>query len=208
MLKQILLFSFLTFLSVSSLFSQEYTVDIEDKLEANRLQLYAVNRNLVDLDVAIEVEGSGFKKRDGREIFYRVPATSKVNIMTLIVERKKQALYTYKLKVNDSLSRRSRQVPFELIKIDPKKPITVFIPKNCTSKCDSIITPLNNSPYNYRMVNVEEDENVKSQLSSALSGGAERLESMDTPIIMVAGKMYVMIETFEELMAKQEETEE
>ena len=201
-------FLFLLTLNATSLFSQEYTVDIEDKLEANRLQLYAVNRNLVDLDVAIEVEGSGFKKRDAREIFYRVPATSKVNIMTLIVERKKQALYSYKLKVNDSLSRRARIAPFELIKIDPKKPITVFIPQNCSSKCDSIIMPLNESPYNYRMVRVTEDENVKSQLSAALSGGLERLETMDTPIVMVGGKMYVMIENYNDLMTRVEEKDE
>ena len=207
MLKQIIPLCLMLFLGTTSLFSQEYTVEIEDELQANRLQLFAVNKNLVDLDVAIEVDGSGFKKREGREIFYRVPATSKVNIMTLIVERNKQALYTYKLKVNDSLSRRSRQVPFELIKIDPKKPITLFLPKNCTSKCDSLINALNESPYNYRKVIVEEDENVKSQLSAALSGGVERLESMDTPIVMLGGKMYVMIETYAELMARMEEEE-
>lgn len=205
MLKQITFFAFLLFLSTSPLFSQEYTVEIEDKLQANRLQLFAVNKNLVDLDVAIEVDGSGFKKREGREIYYRVPATSKVNIMTLIVERNKQALYTYKLKVNDSLSRRSRQVPFELIKIDPKKPITLFLPQNCTTKCDTLINSLNESPYLYRMVKVAEDENVKSQLSAALAGGLERLESMDTPIVMLGGKMYVMIETYDDLMARMEE---
>ncbi|MEZ4875413.1 MAG: hypothetical protein R2793_08180 [Flavobacteriaceae bacterium] len=208
MQKYLLFLLFALFGVLPSMIAQEYTVDIEDKLEGNRLLLYAVNKNLVDLDVSIEVDGTGFKKREGRMIAYRVPATSKVNIMTLIVERGKQALYTYKLNVSDSLSRRVRQVPFERIKIDPKKPITLFIPANCTSKCDSLINPLNESPYKYRTVQVAEDENVKKQLSSALAGGAERLESMDTPIVMLGGKMYVMIESYEDLMARMEEEEQ
>jgi hypothetical protein len=205
MLKQILLLSFLLLTTSASLFSQEYTVEIEDKLENNKLLLYAVNKNLVDLDVSIEVEGSGFRARAGRQLLYRVPATSRVNIATLIVERGWQAIYTYKLHVSDSLSRRVRKVPFELIKIDPKKPITLFIPKNCTTKCDTLLNSLDESPYKYRKVMIEEDERVKQQLSGALVGGIERLESMDTPIVSIGGKMYVTLETFEELMARMEE---
>ena len=85
MFKKILSLSFLLVVTTTTLFSQEYTVEIEDKLENNKLLLYAVNKNLVDLDVSIEVEGSGFRARGGRQLLYRVPATSKVNIATLIV---------------------------------------------------------------------------------------------------------------------------
>lgn len=208
MFKQLLSLSFILVISTTTLFSQEYTVEIEDKLENNKLLLYAVNKNLVDLDVSIEVEGSGFRARAGRQLLYRVPATSKVNIATLIVERGWQAMYTYKLNVSDSLSRRVRKVPFELIKIDPKKPITLFIPKNCTTKCDTLINSINESPYKYRKVMIEEDERVKQQLSGALVGGIERLESMETPIVSIGGKMYVTLETFEELMARMEEEDE
>ena len=208
MLKQIISLSFLLLTATTALFSQEYTVEIEDKLENNKLLLYAVNKNLVDLDVSIEVEGSGFRARGGRQLLYRVPATSKVNIATLIVERGWQAMYTYKLHVSDSLSRRVRKVPFELIKIDPKKPISLFIPKNCTTKCDTLVSSLNESPYKYRMVMIEEDERVKQQLSGALVGGTERLDTMDTPIVSIGGKMYVTLETYEELMARMEEEED
>ena len=208
MFKKILSLSFLLVVTTTTLFSQEYTVEIEDKLENNKLLLYAVNKNLVDLDVSIEVEGSGFRARGGRQLLYRVPATSKVNIATLIVERGWQAMYTYKLHVSDSLSRRVRKVPFELIKIDPKKPITLFIPKNCTTKCDTLVSSLNESPYKYRKVMIEEDERVKQQLSGALVGGIERLDSMDNPIVSIGGKMYVTLETYEELMARMEEEEE
>ena len=177
-------------------------IEIEDEQENNRLMLYAVNKNLVDLDVSIEVEGTGFRKRGGREITYRVPATSKINIMTLIVDRGKQALYTYKLNVSDSLYRRVLKVPFELIKIDPKKPITVFLPDSCSAKCDSIINPLKESPYKFTAINISEDENIKNQISGALVGGAERLGKMDTPIVMLGGKMYLKIASYDELMEK------
>lgn len=208
MLKQILSLSFLLLITTATVLSQEYTVEIEDKLENNKLLIYAVNKNLVDLDVSIEVEGSGFRARAGRQLLYRVPATSKVNIATLIVERGWQAMYTYKLHVSDSLSRRVRKVPFELIKIDPKKPITLFVPKNCMTKCDTLISSLNESPYKYRKVTIEEDERVKQQLSGALVGGMERLDTMDTPIISIGGKMYVSLERYEEIMARMEEEDE
>ena len=94
------------------------------------------------------------------------------------------------------------------IKIDPKKPITLFIPKNCSTKCDTLVSSLNESPYKYRKVMIEEDERVKQQLSGALVGGIERLDSMDTPIVSIGGKMYVTLETYEELMARMEEEEE
>ena len=189
-------------------YSQEYIVDIEDKQEANRLYIYALNKNLVDLDVFIEFEGSGFRARGGRQLLYRVPARSKVNIATLIVERGWQAMYTYKLHVSDSLSRRVRKMPFELIKIDPKKPISVFIPKSCVSKCDTIVAKLDESPFNYRKVVIDEDERVKQQLSGALVGGMERIDTMDNPIVSIGGKMYVSLETYDELMAKLEEEDE
>ena len=55
---------------------------------------------------------------------------------------------------------------------------------------------------------IEEDERVKQQLSGALVGGIERLDSMDNPIVSIGGKMYVTLETYEELMARMEEEEE
>lgn len=194
-------------LNSTSVISQEYNIEIEDKLEANRLLIYAVNKNLIDLDVSIEVEGTGFRSRGGRQLVYRVPATSKVNISTLIVERGKQAMYTYQLTVSDSLSRRARIMPFELVKIEPKKPISLFTPEKCSTLCDSLISALDNSPYNYRLTKISDDENIKSQLEKSLVGGAERLAGMENPIVMLGGKMYVQIETYEDLMARMEEEE-
>jgi len=189
-------------------FAQERPVEIEEKRESNRLHLYAVNKNLIDLDVAIEVEGTGFKKRQGVPRKYRVPAASKVNIMSLIVERGRVPVYTYKLDVSDSLSRRVIIKESEAIKVDPKKAITLFFPKECTVKCDSIVAPLDRSPFIYRKVNIEEDANVKSQISKSLIGGEQRLDTLSTPIVMLGGKMYLNIASYDELIEKLNAAEE
>ncbi len=206
MKKFLLLLPALFVMSLSTI-AQEYTVEIEDELQNNRLLIFAVNKNLVDLDVSITVEGTGFRQRGGEPRKVRVPATSKVNLTSLVVERGKQAMYTYKLDVSDSLSRRVIKKPFELIKIDPKKPITLFLPDLCSVKCDTIINPLKRSPYNYKAVKISEDENVKNQLSNALVGGAQRLDTLTSPIIMLGGKMYLQLESYEEMMSKLNEEE-
>ena len=81
-------------------------IKIEEVKKANRIFLYALNENLVDLDISIEIEGTGIRKPSGKPRLTRVPATSKVNIMSLIVEREKTPNYTYKLNVSEELSRR------------------------------------------------------------------------------------------------------
>lgn len=195
------------FLFTISAIAQDYTVEIEDELQNNRLLIFAVNKNLVDLDVAITVEGTGFRQRAGVPRKVRVPATSRVNLTSLVVERGKQAMYTYTLDVSDSLSRRVIKKEFELIKIDPKKPITLFLPDLCTVKCDTIINPLNRSPYNYKAIKVSEDENVKKQLSGALVGGSQRLDTLTSPIVMLGGKMFLQIESYDDMMSKLNEEE-
>jgi hypothetical protein len=190
----------------SNTFAQEYTVDIEERRKSNRLFLYAVNKNLVDLDVVITVEGTGFRQRKGVPRKTRVPATSKVNIISLIVERDQEPVYTYTLDVTDSLSRRVIKKEYELIKIDPKKPITIYIPDNCKN-CDSIIDPLKKTPYFFMSYKISEDEKVQKQLERAFANSARTLESIDTAIIALGGKMYIYIRTYDEMMAKLEEEE-
>lgn len=180
-------------------------VEIEEKQVNNKLTLYAVNKNLVDLDVEIKVTGTQFRQRGGRQMKYRVPARSKAPISTLIVDRGKQALYKYELTVNDSLSRRVIRPAFELIRVKPKKNITLFLPDSCTIKCDTLIAELNKSPFIFESVKIADDNNVKTQLSKALVGGQERLDTLTGPIVMIGGKMYLKIRQYDELMAKIEE---
>lgn len=199
--KKILLSLALLVAFTTTLFAQEYTVDIEDERKANRVMIYAVNKNLVDLDVKIKVSGTGFKQRKGIPRKIRVPATSRVQVLNLIQERRMQAIYTYELEVSDSLTRRSLRKPFELIKIDPKKPITVYIPEGCTN-CDTIINPLKKSPYKYREYILAEQPEVKKQLAKAFIGASTPLDEMTRIIVSLGGKMYMNIDDYDELMAK------
>jgi len=194
------LFLFLT----SALFAQERPMKIEEERKANRLILSVVNENLEDYDVSIKVAGTGFKQRKGIARKVRVPATSKVPIINLIVERGKQAMYTYELDVTDSLSRRSLRKPFTKIKIDPKKAITMYITEKCQT-CDTIINPLKASPYKFKSIVLAENEEVKAQLSKAFIGASVPLEEMTNPVVMLDGKMYIHIETFEDFMMRLEE---
>lgn len=206
MLKNLILSLAILLTLTSITFAQEYTVEIEESRKSNRLFLYVVNKNLVDLDVAITVQGTGFRQRKGIPRKTRVPATSKVNIISLIIERGKQPVYTYTLDVTDSLSRRVIKREFELIKINPKRPITIYIPDNCKN-CDSIINPLKKTPFRFKAFKISEDENVQKQLERVFINSSRPLETIDTAIITLGGKMYLYIETFEDMMAKLEEDE-
>ncbi len=185
-------------------FAQDYKVDVEEERKANRLFLYAVNKNLVDLDVAIKVTGTGFRQRKGVPRKVRVPATSRVNLISLIVERGKQPVYEYELDVTDSLSRRVIKKDFELIKIDPKKAITLYITEKCKT-CDSIVAPLDKSPFKYKTYNISENEGVKKQLEKAFIGASIPLAEMENPVVMLDGKMYIHIDSYDALMMRVDE---
>ena len=123
----------LLFLFVNPMIAQERPIEIEDELVNNRLNLYAVNKNLQDFDVILYVNGTGFKQRAGKPRAVRVPARSRVEVSSLIIERGQEPKYTYTIEVQEELSRRSLVREVELIKIQPKWPLTIYKPKLCSS---------------------------------------------------------------------------
>ncbi len=185
-------------------FAQERPLTIEEERKSNRLFLNVVNENLQDFDVAITVEGTGFRQRKGVPRKVRVPATSKVNLISLVIERGKQPVYTYTLDVTDSLSRRSIRKEYKKIKIDPKKNITLYITEKCET-CDTIINPLNRSPYRYKSYVVAENEGVRTQLEKSFIGASIPLAEMKNPVVMLDGKMYIHIESYDDLIMRLEE---
>ena len=173
------------------------TVVVEDM--PNRLAFYAINGSTVDYDVTVTISGTNFRQSKARPRLIRVPAASKVHIKTIMLIRGKKPSYTYKIFQNDSLSKRSLKKPFEKIKINPKKQITLYIPDNCTS-CDSIIPPLENGKYKYISYLLSENENITSQLQRSFGANSTPLDSLKTPIINLGGKLYTKIETYQELL--------
>ena len=197
----------LVFLFVNPLMAQERPIEIEDELVNNRLNLYAVNKNLQDFDVILYVNGTGFKQRAGKPRAVRVPARSRVEVSSLIIERGQEPKYTYTIEVQEELSRRSLVREVELIKIQPKWPLTIYKPRLCVTNCDTLTAALDESPYLYTLTEIDAYPKVREQLKKLIVGGEERLNEMDTPIVMMGGKMYLTLTTYEEVMSTMEELE-
>lgn len=198
MLKK-LLFAILFIKICTPLFSQEKSIEIVEETKANRLFLYALNKNEQDLDVSITVEGTNFRQTKTVPRMVRVPAASKVLLTNLMVEKGKKANYTYKLQVSDSLSRRAMRKEFEAIKIDPKKKVIVYIPENCTT-CDSLVSDLDKSRYLYTSYRFSEKPELKSQLAPAFTNATVQIDSLTTPIISLGGVLHVKIEDYDQLL--------
>lgn len=198
MIKKLLL-AVLLLTTSSSLFSQGRPIEIFEETKANRLFLYALNKNEKDLDVLITVEGTNFRQSKSVPRPVRVPAASKVMLVNLMVERGKKANYTYKLDVKDSLSRRALIRDFEEIKIEPKKKLIVYIPENCTS-CDTLISTLDKSRYLYTSHKFAEKPELRAQLAPAFVNATVKFESLQTPIISLGGILHVNIEDYDQLL--------
>jgi len=203
MIKYILLF--LLFFTTQAN-SQDNPVKIVDEEIRNRLALYAVNESETDYDVLLTVSGTGFKQRAGKPRWMFVPSASKVLINTLIIERGKRVNYTYEIQINDSLSRRSLRKPTEPVKIKPKKPITVFITKDCRT-CDTLIKKLDQGKYQYKTHILSEKPEIREQIDRVLSQSKIPLDSLKTPIISLAGKLYTQIEDHDGLIEAMNEEE-
>lgn len=193
------LFLFILTLCYSPLLAQERAIEIVEESKANRLFIYALNKNEQDLDVTITVEGTNFRQSNRPPRAVRVPAASKALLINLILERGKKANYTYKLDVNDSLSRRALRPEFESIKIDPKKKVIVYIPENCTT-CDTLVSNLQKSKYLFTSYSFSEKPELKQQLAPAFVNATVKIDSVINPIISLNGVLHVKIEDYDQLL--------
>lgn len=190
--------SLLTFviLCTMSIYAQDEPIQILEERIANRLMLHALNETDTDYDMMITVEGSDFRQSKAKPRLIRIPATSKVkNVARLMLMKGKEPNYTYKLVINDSLSRRSLRKAYTKVRINPKKPITVYLTQNCMS-CDSIIQPLEDSKWIYTKYNLNEKPEIARQLKIAIP----QLDTLTTPVFSIGGLIFPKVQSFEELM--------
>jgi len=198
-MKKVLLF--FVFLFLYQVNAQEIPIEIIDEKISNRIRIYAVNRNEKDYDVMITITGSNFRQSKSRPRLIRVPATSKVHLKDLIVTRGEQAVYTYDLIVNDSLSRRAIKKEYELIKIKPKKLITIYITDNCTN-CNSFIDSLAQSRYLFSVLTLNEKPKAREALQKAFENKNIPLDSIHKAIVSLGGHLYISIENYQQLLEK------
>lgn len=164
----------------------------------NRIAFYAINVNEQDLDVMFTLTGTNFRQSSARPRFIRVPATSKVHLKTIVLMRGKQPSYTYKLKVNDSLSTRALKKESEQIKIKPPKQITIYVPNKC-DQCDSLVLPLSESKYLFNLIKLDEKPELQEQLQ-IIFGKETQIDSLNTPVVNLAGKLYTNLISYDLLM--------
>ena len=198
-MKKILLF--FVFLFLNQVNAQEIPIEIIDEKISNRIRIYAVNRNEKDYDVMITIKGSNFRQSKSKPRLIRVPATSKVHLKDLIVTRGEQAVYTYDLIVNDSLSRRAIKKEYKLIKIKPKKLITIYITDNCTN-CISFIDSLAQSRYLFSVLTLNEKPKAREALQNAFENQNLPLDSIHKAIVSLGGHLYISIENYQQLIEK------
>ncbi len=178
--------------------AQQKPIKIITEENNNRLLVYAANETEKDYDVLVTITGKNFRQSRAKPRLIRVPATSKVHVKNLILTRGKKPFPKYNLVINDSLSKRALKKPAELIKIKPKKPITIYITNNCTN-CDSIINSLNKSPYIFKTHILAEKPKIKSQLEMAFKNTSP-LDSINNPIFNLGGKLTTKIENYDQLL--------
>ena len=178
--------------------AQERPIKIITEEIPKRIQFYAINENEQDFDVMIVISGTNFRQSKARPRFIRVPATSKVHLKTILPLRGKKPTYTYELTVNDSLSNRALKKEFENIKIEPDKRIIVYIPENCAT-CDSLIRPLSEGKYLFSSFKLSENPKIKEQLGRSM-GKSIVLDSLETPILNLGGRLHTKIETYDQLL--------
>jgi len=176
--------------------AQEKPIKVITKDIPNRLAFYAVNETETDYDVQITIKGTNFRQSSARPRLIRVPGASEVHLKTIILNRGKRPSYTYDLVINDSLSRRALRKEYKKVKIKPKKHITIYVTEKCIS-CDSIVLPLNESNYIFRLYKLNENPAVKDQLKRSFS---QPLDSIDKPIVNVGGRLFTSIETYDRLL--------
>lgn len=199
---------FVISLTATSIQAQLGTIKVVESKSKSRINFYAENRTYTDYDVYFDVIGTNFRQSAAKPRWIRVPAASKVLLKTIILMRDKTPVYTKIFKTNDSLSRRATKKGSEPLnlpppKIKPKKQITVYTSNRCVG-CDSIVNQLEAQNYLFRSVSLDEKPHVKEQLGKYLSKTTQEMDSLNSPIISLGGKLYSWITSFEQMI---EETE-
>jgi len=178
-------------------FAQTKDLKIEEERRGNRIMLYGLNETLSDLEVTIEVEGTGFRQSKRKPRGIRVPAASKVHLQNIMVNRGETPQYTVKQSVSDSISRRAIRKESTPIRLNPKIPIILYVTEKCQT-CDTLVAQLERSVYKYKSTNLEQNPVTKKNIAKAIT----QLDTVKTPIFNVKGILNVEILDFQAVEEK------
>ncbi|MGK0379137.1 MAG: hypothetical protein ACJA1Z_002961 [Patiriisocius sp.] len=172
----------LVFLLQAVVIAQVKELKIEEERRGNRIMLYGLNETLSDVEATVEVEGSGFRQSKRKPRGILVPATSKVHLINLMVNKGETPQYKVKQTVSDSISRRVLRKEATPIRINPKVPIILYVTEKCQT-CDTLVAQLERSVYKYEKTNLAENPETKKHVGNAMN----RLDTISTPIFNIKG---------------------
>lgn len=176
---------------------------IEDK-QPKRWLMYAQNNSEEEQEVFLMVQGTGFRRSADRPIIKRVPANSKVLMMTLIplkgVEPVYSKIFTYETNLQQ-IKRRKGEKDEEYVNIRPLKDdeLTVFIEEDC-EKCDYLLQFLNTNHINYRRLDLGVNPKVKDFMFGHLRKATYKGGIIDLPAIMYQGRKHWSINNIQQFV--------
>ncbi|WP_340063280.1 hypothetical protein [Ascidiimonas aurantiaca] len=187
----------------SLLHSQQKKIQVLEKVNVNKVSFFAINETETDYDILFTVSGTNIRQSKAKPRWIRVPGASKVHLKNIYLLGDKKPVYTYDLKVNDSLSKRALKKPHVKITLPPKrkmpeKNLVIYVPLQCIS-CDAMIAALEKDFYAYQVVKLADNDDITNQLSRAFPNTSIPVQERDYPIISIKGRLHISINSYEQL---------
>jgi len=193
-LKAILITFLGCFFWIFSANAQTEAIEIVEVTEKNKVIFYAINHTKTLKEVFFKVDGEGFRKSAFRPVIKKVPAHTKVLLITLIPLKDATPTYTYFSSFDDKLQALSLETNVKTWKeldylIDNGETI-IFIKGEC-SKCEKLIGMLKANRIPHKAFDISESERYKEFFWNTVSK-MKRQDVMisSIPIAIVNGKLH------------------
>lgn len=166
-------------------------VEIKDK---NKIIFYAINHTESLKEVFFKVDGEGFRKSGFRPVIKKVPANSKILLITLIPLKDATPTYTYFSSFDDKLQELNLETNVKTWKeldylIDNGE--TIIFTKDECAKCEKLIGMLKANRISHKAFDISENERYEEFFWNTVSK-MKRQDVMisSIPIAIVKGKLH------------------
>ncbi|QHI38806.1 hypothetical protein IMCC3317_42060 [Kordia antarctica] len=194
MFKSILTPFLLCFCWILSTNAQTEELEIVEVKGTKKITFYAINHTETLKEVFFKVDGKGFRKSSYRPVIKKVPANTKVKLITLIPLKNATPEFTYFSSFEDKLQVLNLETSVKNWKtldglIDKGETI-IFTKDECT-KCEKLIGMLQANRIRHKAFNISENERYKDFFWKTISKMKRRDVIISSiPIAIVKGKLH------------------
>ncbi|MBC8757500.1 hypothetical protein H2O64_22710 [Kordia sp. YSTF-M3] len=194
MLKSILTSFLCCFFWIFSTNAQTEAIEIVEVKGKKKILFYAINHTEILKEVFFKVDGKGFRKSSYRPVIKKVPANTKVLLITLIPLKNATPEYTYFSSHDDKLQELSLETSVKnwktLDTLIDKGETIIFTKDKCT-KCEKLIGMLKANRIPHKAFNISENERYKQFFWNTIS----KMKRQDViissiPIAIVKGELH------------------